>query len=66
MMSSTSPVGSSQHATRDVETQSTAEVDHSIKVHVVEDLHGNFFLSVIEVLEFIVPDGDVLLDILAR
>ena len=65
-MSSTSPVGSSQHATRGVETQNTVEVDHSIKVHIVEDLHENFFLSVIEVLEFIVPDGDVLLDILSR
>ena len=66
MMSSTSPLGSSQHATRGVETQSTVEVDLSVKVRVMEDLHGNFFLSVIEGLEFIVLDGDVLLDIFAR
>ena len=66
MMSSTSPGGSSQHATRGVETQNTVEVDLSIEVRVMEDLHGNFFLSVIEGLEFIVLDGDVLLDIFAR
>ena len=66
MMSSTSPGGSSQHATRGVETQTTFEVDLSVKVRVVEDLHGNFFLSMIESLEFTVLDGDVLLDILAR
>ena len=59
MMSSTSPVGSSQHAIRGMEAQSTVEVDLSIKVRVVEDLHGNFFLSTIESLEFIVLDGDV-------
>ena len=49
-----------------VETQCTVEVDLALKVRVVEDLHGNFFLSVIEGLEFIVLDGDVPLDILAR
>ena len=66
MMSSTSPVGSSQHAIRGVEAQSTVEVDLAVKVRIMEDLHGNFFLSVIEGLEFIILDGDVLLDILAR
>lgn len=67
MMSKTSPVWSmsihdrGEYGSRKV----TVEIDFSLKIRVVEDLHGNFFFSMIECLEFVVLDGDVLFDILA-
>jgi len=51
------PVVSLFHDFEDV----TVEVNLFLKVRVVEDLHGNFFLAMIEGLEFWILDGDVLL-----
>ena len=44
----------------------TLEVNFTLKIRVVEDLHGNFLLAFVQLLELGVVDSDVLVNILAR
>lgn len=44
----------------------TLEVNFALKIRVVEDLHGNFLLAFVQLLELGVIDGDVVVNILAR
>jgi hypothetical protein len=44
----------------------TSEVNFTLKIRVVEDLHGNFLFAFVQLLELGVVDSDVLVNILAR
>ena len=44
----------------------TFEVNFALKIRVMEDLHGNLFLSFVKLLQFGVLDVDIFLNVLAR
>ena len=68
IMSNTSPCMTRQHEVawlKFEDDEHTLEVDFSVKVSIVEDLHRNFLLSTIVDFELGVLDDNVFLDILA-